>query len=36
MTFTKNRSKHELEFMADLFAGKIAGKESVEAARAKL
>jgi heat shock protein HtpX len=36
MTFTKNRSEHELELLADLFAGEIAGKDSVESARAKL
>jgi heat shock protein HtpX len=36
MTFTKNRSEHELELLADFFAGEIAGKDSVESARAKL
>ena len=36
MTFTKNRSKDELEILADTFAGEIVDMSAVESARAKL
>ncbi len=36
ITFTKNRSKDELEILADVFAGEIVSMDALDSARAKL